>query len=440
MPFPRNTTLPSISGVSSNVSIPSDFTEAWLPTGGFAQANDGSTPCTTTGQLVKCWTGVNGTRLRNVTASNFPSFQKDVVKSGMSAMRIDSAFVASEALPGAVTIDRRNHTILILYERRITSTAPVINFNSAVNDWTVGEFHMTNGFQRPETSVLGTNQQCNYGSPLTGYAVIGLRSGSSYQWAVNNRIGRDAPGFQLTAGNYPALSVGTIPGTLSGGDLAGIWLYRYAMTAGQLVNACRGVMAYANLSQPARVKNVIYSGNSISHGIGSNFKPFADSAATAAGVSAYDYENWGQDGYTTAQLVTRDTGVPATLFRSGGTNVVVLWELTNSVGFGGTAAAALSSHASWVALWRAAGFTVLSPTVIDRTSNFTGGQNAAGFATAQGTVNTALVANSGGIYGDVIVNLNSVKAVGTAGDGTHPTQAGHDSIGGIVGTALAGVV
>lgn len=419
--------------VASGGVIPADFLEAWLPSAGFFQADDGTTSCTATGQEVRCWTGRYGTRLRNTTGGNYCTFRKNAVSAGLNSARIDSGLLAGEALPLASSINRRGSTILILYERRVTDTQPIVNLASAVDDFSTGEGHLLNGYQRPAAQSISLQIESPGAHPLTGYAAVGISGGvSATRLCVNDRVAADRGA--MSAGTFLALGIGTFPGLLSGGDLAGVWLYTREMTAPQLRVACRGVMALGLVTQPPRAKNIIFSGNSITRGVNSSYRSFADVACGTAGISLYDYEDWGTDGATTDLLVTRDTTLAPTLYRPGLQNTVVLWELTNSLASNVSAVATLASHAAWVAVWRNAGFTkVVFPNVIARTAGFTGGQDAAGFAIARTTVNAALAANLGAIYGDTLVD---VSAIAPGADNIHPDQAGHTSIGGLVGAAL----
>ncbi|AWM40294.1 hypothetical protein C1280_27015 [Gemmata obscuriglobus] len=350
-------------------------------------------------------------------------------------MRADAAVLIGGVLPAP--LDMQNHAMVIVYERRRTDRASCVNVLTTADNFGSAGLHLINGYQRPEIGSLGSYLPSEYGAPLTGFWVIGFTSvASGYQWCVNGRLAR-ASATPLAAGTRPAIGIGTISGVNSGGDLAQLDVWATGLTGPQLQAAVQARMATFGITLPSRSVNVIFTGNSITYGASAGFAPFASIAADAASVSAHDWRNWGSSGATTSALQSRDAAMWGTWYQAGTKNVAVQWELTNSLASGASVASTLASHAQWVADSRAAGFKSVCPTVINRTSLFSGGTDATAFAAAQAATNAALLSNSGGIYGDVIVDLSSVASAGTAGDGTHPIQAGHTAIGGLVGVGLA---
>jgi hypothetical protein len=408
--------------------------EEWLPTVGFFSNDAGTVAQTTNGGNVNCWLGRNGTRLLQRHPSFIPTLVSNALGAGRHAIRLDSRLTASDNLPSS--LNRRDHTIVVAYARRLTTTAPIVNLYSTAGDFGSAALHVQNGYQRPETGSFGSGVSSELGVPLSAFGVLGFSSGAtSYRYCINDRLAMasDAP---MAAGAFAAFGLGTISGVLSGGDCGYVSVYNRALTATELQAVCVAAMSTCGITRPSQAANVIFSGNSITYGANAAFNPYSSVSAAAAGVSAHDYQVWGQSGITTDSLAARDATLAPTLFKAGVKNVVVCWELTNSLGANVTASATLASHAALVATWRGAGFIVVAPTVLNRTSLFSGGQTSGGFASSQATVNSEMVANPGGIYGDVICDLSSVASVGTAGDGTHPVQAGHDSIGSLIGLKI----
>lgn len=172
------------------------------------------------------------------------------------------------------------------------------------------------------------------------------------------------------------------------------------------------------------IPNIVFEGDSLSSsGISTSMSlvtynntmpAFAvvgiDPRATLYNVSAF--------GDTVLNMVATGAAQIDTKFVTGARNVCVLWGGTNDLGLGAaTAAQVLTRTAQFVAARRAAGWRVVTVTMLPRTD----GAKPVGFDANRATINTALIANAGGIYGDAIANPASDTRIGDDGDSEDTT-------------------
>lgn len=412
----------------------------WRSDQGFYTDLAGTTAPTTDGQNLQRWNGsVNGVPLKSTIGGYYPKYKKDSVKSGNHAVDMSTALFPSDAVAG---FDRAASSVFAVVRRSDTTKYTIANFLNTGGDFSsADDFWLNDGLQRPAIYSPGNAQWSHRGYPLNQWVVLGVTSGTDgiIFW-LNGLKCPSAQTTAITSKTYYGISIGLFSGTF-GSQVAELLLYnrRVSDVEAAAINSTVSTRLGLSGTVPTQTTNLVFSGNSITHGLSAAYKPYTESAAAAASVSAWDYQNYGQDGATTDLLLSRDTTLAPSLYNSSlpaKRNVVVLWEGTNYLGNNGSAASLLTCTASWVSVWRNAGFKAVVPTVINRSGPFFGGQTSGGFATAQSTVNSALLTNSGGIYGDVICDLSSVASVGSSGDGVHPTQSGHDSIGPLVGASI----
>jgi hypothetical protein len=147
-------------------------------------------------------------------------------------------------------------------------------------------------------------------------------------------------------------------------------------------------------------------------------------------------------GKTTAQLVSPDFGYSSTPTKK----ICVTWCGTNDLIATGQASTALSNLAAWVTARRATGWKCVGVTLLPRNGGISANPNPGGYEADRQTVNTALRANSGGIYGDAIADPGNDATIGQAGqysnttyyytDSTHLTKAGYGIVEGYISAAV----
>lgn len=187
------------------------------------------------------------------------------------------------------------------------------------------------------------------------------------------------------------------------------------------------------------VRRVVCAGNSLTLGNGSNCGSYPSQLAFNSRWDAANVFNTGIAGDTSAQLqAANPTG---SLFQSGA--VAVMWEVTNSLYFGATAAQAIADYWSWVDAVKAQGYKVVVVTVLPRTNSGTPGT----FEADRQTCNTALRADWH-LHADALADVGNDATIGQAGQTTnatyyadlvHLTDAGYAIMYPYVKTALAGL-
>lgn len=205
-------------------------------------------------------------------------------------------------------------------------------------------------------------------------------------------------------------------------------------------------LAAANIVIP----NVVFEGDSLSSsGVNSTtlaVNTYNDTmpAFAVAGVDPravlFNNSSFGK------QLTTMVSGAAAnidTRYSTGKQNVVVLWGGTNDLGLGAASSSdVLTRISTFVAARRAVGWKVVTVTMLPRSD----GAKPVGFDANRATINTALNANAGGIYGDVIANPAGDTLIGDDGDSAstiyysdalHMTVAGYFRVALTVRAALA---
>ncbi len=424
--------------------VASDFLDDWIPTQGHFTDTAGTTPAVNNGDSIKCWTGVRGNKLRNISAGNFALWVKDAFGTGIHSLNLAHAFLCSQGSPGTMTPNAMS--IVAVVKRQNTTEEPIVGQLATLDDQSTSTLFLNDGYQRPDIGNVNTYLSSDIGYPTNNYAALGFAStATSHRFCVNDRLSRTITS-SLGSTTFPGLCLGTINGLFSGGQIAQLTVYNRTLSDTDLRNTCIAKMMSYNIALIDRARNIVYRGNSITAGAFSVYKPYCDKATTDAGATSWDYRNYGVSGNTISDLSTADATLAPALFESGMRNIVVLYEISNSLASNVAAATVLTQLAAWVAIWRAAGFTVVTCTVQDRDGLFTGGATAVSYRADAATVNTAVSTNAGGIYGDFIAAVASDANIGASGaadsgtyfnaDKVHPIQAGHDLIAAKVATAL----
>lgn len=200
-------------------------------------------------------------------------------------------------------------------------------------------------------------------------------------------------------------------------------------------------------ANPAQIR-VVGDGNSMMYGTGSatgrrKTLPFQTMRALNNPVTYECVHNIGIAGQTTAQIIA---GFPTTgalcYDRSKSKNIYMVWEGTNSLFFGASAATTIADLQTLWALARATGYKVVAMTILPRSNVGT----PVTFEADRQTVNTWIRAN-GSLY-DALADCAANTTIGDAGDETnatyytdlvHMTDAGYAIVAGICATAIASI-
>lgn len=401
----------------------------------------------TNGSNVAAWKGsINNIKLKNTYGQWIPKLVLNGVSSGVSAVDLTAypAFLLSDAIG---PISRNNFSVIIAVKKVNRIGYSLVSLDTVAGDYTSGLLMLSDGLGYPRLAEVGLQSRMTY--PLNTWTIIGYTcSGSTRQLYVNGKTYVNTPttiGGVESEVTINGLGIGWCAGSSqpATGYMAAIASYNRALSASEVQQNTLAIATELGISITSTpVDNVVFSGTSIEMGYNSNTFGYVPQSAINAGVSLFDVKNFGDSGYTTTLLYNRDVAnnLPTVLKNTSvpmSKHLVMLDGITNALGSGVSAAQALSDHASLVALWAAAGWKTATRTVLDRTSPFSGGVTSASFLAAQNTVNAALLANAGGIYGQFIWNLTSVRTAGTTSDGVHPSQAGHDTIATAVGPLLS---
>lgn len=424
----------------------SGLIDAWYGDSGLYSDAAATTPQTTNNGNVAAWKGtVNNVKLKNTYGTWIPKLVKDGVSTGISGVDLTPfpAFLLSDSVG---PISRNNFSVILAVKKVLRIGYSLVSWNVTAGDYTTGSLLLSDGLGYPRSETGQLQSRLTY--PLNTWTILGFTcSPTTRQIYVNGRTYSDTPsttGGVESESNVAGFGIGWCAGTSvpATGYMSGIAAYNRTLTASEVMQGTLAIASKLGISiGVANANNVVGVGTSIEMGFNANFG-YIPQTAINAGVSLFDIQNWGDSGYTTALLYNRDStnNLPTVLknpLLPNSKHLVLIDGITNSLGSGVSASQALTDVAAHVALWRAAGWKVAVRTVLDRNSAFSGGVTAGSFATAQTTVNNAYLANSGAIFGDFIWDVRPVAAVGTAGDGVHPPQAGHDSLATVTGPLMA---
>lgn len=426
----------------------SGLIDVWYGDSGIYSNSAATTPQTTNNGGVAAWKGtLNNVKLTNTTGNSlwYPKLAKDDVSAGTSSIDLTPfpAFLLSDAVG---PISRNNFSGIVAVKKTNRIGYSIVSYDVTAGDYTTGSLLFSDGLGYPRLEAGQLQSRDTY--PLNTWTILGFTcSPTTRQIYINGNTYLNTP---TTVGGVEAESnvAGFGLGWCAGSSVA----CAVRMAAGAFYNRTlsayemmQGSQAIANklglsINVPA-VNNFVGVGTSIEMGYNANFGYIAQMAINA-GVSLFDTHNWGDSGYTTQLLLNRDTAnnLPVKLknpLLPNSKHLVLIDGITNSLGSGVSASQALIDVANHVTLWRDAGWKVAVRTVLDRNAAFSGGVNSSTFAVAKSTVDNAYLTNSGAVFGDFIWNVQSVSSVGTAGDGVHPPQAGHDTLAAVTGPLMA---
>jgi hypothetical protein len=142
---------------------------------------------------------------------------------------------------------------------------------------------------------------------------------------------------------------------------------------------------------PPTAKQVIFDGNSLTRGYGASTSNDYPSQTLRLLGSQWTGQNFGVDGQTTAQMASDAATQIDPLYNTTNyaQNVLVAWEVTNDLYFGGDATNAYNRFVSYCQARRAAGFKVVVLTVLPRSN----GSTPTSFETSRQTINAQIRAN-----------------------------------------------
>lgn len=155
---------------------------------------------------------------------------------------------------------------------------------------------------------------------------------------------------------------------------------------------------------------VVGDGASGMRGFGAS-DPTAQSPLAQMDLPGWAKINLAVDGTTTPQRAASASNPTIYYNPLRSKNVAVLWEASNHIYFGATAAAAIASYVAWCNAVRASGFKVVCVTVLPRSA----GSPPADFETSRQTFNSYLRANWGA-FSDGLADIAADPRIGDAGD------------------------
>jgi lysophospholipase L1-like esterase len=212
----------------------------------------------------------------------------------------------------------------------------------------------------------------------------------------------------------------------------------YILGSGSITNGSNqmyGPVGFKYLVPLVR-KNIICDGNSLTRGYpGSGTVSYP--VALAALESTWVVGNLGADGLTTAQMESRAAVVADPTMDAGATmNVLVAWELTNSVAGGASAATVISDFHTYCANRKTANPTrkIVVLTMLPR---------GAPYEATRATINADIRdAGNVGVYWDAVADvaadpdLETINATYYNGDNLHLTTAGYAIVANLVRAAI----
>lgn len=174
---------------------------------------------------------------------------------------------------------------------------------------------------------------------------------------------------------------------------------------------------------------IICYGNSLTYGTGASAgedypKQLFDLYVNAGYPDRFA-RNYGTSGYTTQQLIN-DRATTIGLY-SGSLyqrNLAIVWEGTNSLFFGENAATTFAQLQELCGYYKAAGYTVITATLLPRSDAGTPGT----FETSRQTLNTSIRNQTLGVYWDAVYDVAGDSRLGDAGDELDTTYYNADKV------------
>lgn len=414
---------------------------------GLYQDTAGTTPATAENHNVARWNDYrdNGIFLTNPSAPSFiAKLRIDDFASGVNAVQFLNGILLTTS---EVSISRRNQSVYVVVKRNDYTRALIANTYTVAGDNTSGYLSLNTGWQRPAEDNLTNFITSPIGHPFGEYAILSkTNDAAGVTFGVNERTGFTDRLASDVSDVGVGLGVANAPCNFHVVDYL---VYNRALDA----NEHAAVMSYLNgrygITTPERTHNLIFHGDSITKGFTAVQRPFADVAAVGAGVSEYDYLNYGDPGSTAASLATAAETLAPSLYRAGIPNIACVFAGTNDNANNVAVATIQASYQALCEEWQAAGFEVLAFTMMDRSGIFANGQDTTGFRTAKSTFNSWLRSNYG-TFADAIVDPGDDANLGVDGasdsttyfngDKVHPNQLGHATLGALVATELTSML
>lgn len=193
---------------------------------------------------------------------------------------------------------------------------------------------------------------------------------------------------------------------------------------------------YISAGYPIDYRNAAFEGDSLTVGVGSTGGNEYPTQTMALFSDVWHYYNFGVNGQTVAQMIADAASQVDPTLVPPAVNICILWGGTNSLYFGGTAAATYADIVTYCNARRAAGWTVIVGTITPRTNAGTPGT----FEADRQTVNAAIRANWPS-FADALADIAADSRLGDAGDETdttyytdlvHMTDAGYAVVASIV--------
>lgn len=162
----------------------------------------------------------------------------------------------------------------------------------------------------------------------------------------------------------------------------------------------------------------------------------SNSLAATFPTATFTRRNFSVSGRQTPTMISQSTQVDA-MYNAAAYDrqIIISGEVTNHIADGGaTAQAAYTSYVNYCKARRSKGFSVVSTTVINRTTFFGSGISAATFKVRQDSVNALIRANYLQ-FSDVLADIATLTL--TLPDGTHPGDAGYIVMGNYIADKVA---
>lgn len=143
------------------------------------------------------------------------------------------------------------------------------------------------------------------------------------------------------------------------------------------------------------------------------------------------FHNFGVGGQTTANMSSDAAVQIDTLYNPAVKNILIVWEVTNDIGFNQSISGAITRMTTYCNARRAAGWKVVLLTCIPRGGLSVSGQTQPSYDNDLVTANTSLIAGEG-VFADKVIDLRSDSRLFAVdpvyyrvGDVTHLNQEGY---------------
>lgn len=272
-----------------------------------------------------------------------------------------------------------------------------------------------------------------YHNSETNFIYISINNGAANSGAISGGIFNGNSNFVIGA------LIGSIYGSARV-DEVGVWK--------RLLTSAEQISLYntgAGLSRPfgggEASYQVIFDGNSMTD---EDSSTYPSTAFAAFGGVAWLYCNFGISGQITPTMTANaPTHIDPLYDASLTQNIVIVWEGTNDLKQGATAAAAYANLVAYCQARQAAGWTVIILTILPRS----GVGTPPTFNADRATINTN-IRNNYATFAAAVADVAANTDIGEDGDsdnplyysdGTHMTTAGYNIVAGIVAATVNGL-